>query len=322
MIRTLLATTAIVAVFTGGVTAQTATEESDTNTRIFNSEAEMKKIESTNGYFEANMNQILATTLLGKTIYTNQSEDADAIGDVNDVVMTKDGRARAVVVGVGGFLGLGEKEVAVDFSRLNWVIVDGDRRLMMDTTADELKSAPEFDRDALEADSSKMAALKENKGAIGSEATNGAIEEEIKVSEVPAQNDNNVAEAEVPAKDQGKVSEESELRKDITVVDRTTIKAEDIIGARVYSADKSDLGEIDEVLLTTDGQIQAFIVDVGGFIGIGEKPVALEAAQLEIMSDTDGEMEIHTSFTEEQLKGMPTYDERASMETQDNTPIQ
>lgn len=310
MIRTLLATTAIVAVLTGGAIAQTATESNNSNSAIFNTESETKMMESSNGYFEANMNQILASTLLGKTIYTSQADDAESIGDVNDVVMTNDGKAQAVVVGVGGFLGLGEKEVAVDFARLNWVIVDGDRRLMMDTTSDELKSAPEFDRAALEGDHRKMAALKENKGAIGSEATGGAVEDEIKVAEVPAKDDNNAAETPAP-------------RDDLTVVDRTTVKAEDVIGARVYGSDNSDVGEIDEVILTTDGQIQAYIVDVGGFIGIGEKPVALEAAQLDIMMTSDGDMEIHTPYTQAQLKELPEYtEESAVMGAPDKTPVQ
>lgn len=318
MIRTLLATTAIAAVLTASAMAQTATEDTNSNSAIFNSQSEMKTMEGSNGYFEANMNQILASTLLGKTIYTSESADAEAIGDVNDVVMTKDGKAQAVVVGVGGFLGLGEKEVAVDFARLNWVAVDGDRRLMMNTTGEELKSAPEFDRAALEANPGKMAALKENKGAIGSEATNGAIEEEIKIAEVPAKDE----AREVPANEENKVAEIPAPREDMTVVERNTVKAEDVIGARVYGSDNSDLGEIDEVIMTTNGEIQAYIIDVGGFIGIGEKPVALEAAQLEIMMTADGDMEVHTSFTEQQLKDMPTYDEQASMETPDKTPVQ
>ena len=40
------------------------------------------------------------------------------IGDVNDILFEKDGRVSAVIVGVGGFLGVGEKDVAVPFNAL------------------------------------------------------------------------------------------------------------------------------------------------------------------------------------------------------------
>ena len=39
------------------------------------------------------------------------------IGDVNDIVLTKDGKAQSLVIGVGGFLGMGEKNVAYDFAK-------------------------------------------------------------------------------------------------------------------------------------------------------------------------------------------------------------
>ncbi len=48
-------------------------------------------------------------------------ENHDHIGDVNNIVVTNDGRAHQIVLGVGGFLGIGEKAVAVDWSEINWM---------------------------------------------------------------------------------------------------------------------------------------------------------------------------------------------------------
>ncbi|HEX8167304.1 MAG TPA: PRC-barrel domain-containing protein [Beijerinckiaceae bacterium] len=61
--------------------------------------------------------QWLASKLIGTTVVGPNNE---SIGDVNDVLMEKDGRAAAVIVGVGGFLGIGEKDVAVPFGQLEF----------------------------------------------------------------------------------------------------------------------------------------------------------------------------------------------------------
>jgi sporulation protein YlmC with PRC-barrel domain len=64
------------------------------------------------------------------------------IGEVMDVLLTPDGRASALIVGVGGFLGAGEKDVAVPFSSIKHTLKDKKIYLTMDTTKDALKAAP------------------------------------------------------------------------------------------------------------------------------------------------------------------------------------
>ena len=59
--------------------------------------------------------QWLASKLIGTTVVSANNE---SIGDVNDVVMERDGKVAAVIIGVGGFLGIGEKDVAVPFSQI------------------------------------------------------------------------------------------------------------------------------------------------------------------------------------------------------------
>src|SRR5690606_18871459 len=76
-------------------------------------------------------------------------DDAENIGEVNDIIIGPDGLTEAVVIGVGGFLGVGEKEVAVDFNRISWLEQDDDRVLVLAATREELESAPAFDRSGL-----------------------------------------------------------------------------------------------------------------------------------------------------------------------------
>jgi sporulation protein YlmC with PRC-barrel domain len=69
------------------------------------------------------------------------------IGEVMDVLVSPDGRATALIVGVGGFLGAGEKDVAVPFAAVKHTLKDKKIYLTMDTTKDALKAAPGFKYD-------------------------------------------------------------------------------------------------------------------------------------------------------------------------------
>lgn len=59
-----------------------------------------------------------ASKLAGVNVYNEANEK---IGDINDVILDKSGKADKVILGVGGFLGMGEHYVAVAFDKLKWV---------------------------------------------------------------------------------------------------------------------------------------------------------------------------------------------------------
>lgn len=71
----------------------------------------------------------------------------NSVGEISDVLLDKDGRVTAVIVSVGGFLGLGAKYVSVPFNALRMTEKDGKRYLVMDTTKDALMSAPGYQYD-------------------------------------------------------------------------------------------------------------------------------------------------------------------------------
>src|SRR5262245_1915491 len=77
-------------------------------------------------------------------VYDDQN---NKIGDVKDILLDKDGRVSAVIVGVGGLLGVGEKDVAVPFNALKFAEKDGDRYLVMKTTKEALEKAPGYNYD-------------------------------------------------------------------------------------------------------------------------------------------------------------------------------
>jgi sporulation protein YlmC with PRC-barrel domain len=72
------------------------------------------------------------------------------IGEVIDMLVDKSGQVSALIVGVGGFLGVGEKDVVVPFGEVHATVRDKKAKayLVMNTTKDSLKEATGFKYDS------------------------------------------------------------------------------------------------------------------------------------------------------------------------------
>jgi len=90
-----------------------------------------------------NANIMTASDFIGKRVYTKAGED---IGEVNDLIVTDNGSVQAVILGVGGFLGLGEKDVAVTMRSIEIQSDGNTARLVVDASKDQLTNAPGYDR--------------------------------------------------------------------------------------------------------------------------------------------------------------------------------
>jgi sporulation protein YlmC with PRC-barrel domain len=87
---------------------------------------------------------VTVTDWYKQTVY----DPSDAkIGEIMDVLVTPEGNINALIVGVGGFLGAGEKDVAVPFNAIKHTNKNGKIYLTMNTTKDALKAAPGFKYD-------------------------------------------------------------------------------------------------------------------------------------------------------------------------------
>lgn len=75
--------------------------------------------------------------IIGKSVF---NENDEKVGDIKDVIISSDGRTMYLLVGAGGFLGMGEKEVAVPFDRFER---RDDRVLLSGYTKEQLKALPE-----------------------------------------------------------------------------------------------------------------------------------------------------------------------------------
>ncbi len=94
-----------------------------------------------------------------------------------------------------------------------------------------------------------------------------------------------------------------------TYATATEMTADQLNGAPLYSPTDERIGEIGEAIISTDGQISQLIVEVGGFLGIGEHSVALDFNELQIVkSDVGGELRAYTDMTKDELEAMPEYE--------------
>ena len=96
--------------------------------------------------------QIFTTLPVGTTVtnfYKQNIYDPsdNKIGDVDDVLIDKEGRVTALIISVGGFLGMGEKDVAIPFSAVHASEKNNKWYLVLNTTKDALKTAPGFTYD-------------------------------------------------------------------------------------------------------------------------------------------------------------------------------
>jgi sporulation protein YlmC with PRC-barrel domain len=85
----------------------------------------------------------LASKLKGTTVV---GADGQKIGDVVDILLDRSGQARAFIVGVGGVLGLGAKDIAIDMTEFHQIpATNGNReQLKVDMTKEQLAQAAEF----------------------------------------------------------------------------------------------------------------------------------------------------------------------------------
>ncbi|WP_421758954.1 PRC-barrel domain-containing protein [Devosia sp.] len=151
MLKTLMTTTALVAMLAASsAIAQDAAPAPATDTPAATAPATDATAVSAptsilaSGYTVTDKDN-LATEIIGHQVYSSAAADAEHIGDVNNLVVGTNGEIAAVIIGVGGFLGIGEKNVAVNYSELQWVTAeDNTERFVLPTTKEALEAAPDF----------------------------------------------------------------------------------------------------------------------------------------------------------------------------------
>jgi hypothetical protein len=116
----------------------------------------------------------LASDFVGTNVYSPQDE---SLGKVTDLIFAKDGTVQGVVIGVGGFLGIGQKNVAFTMDRIQMTENEEGIRLSLDATSEELADAEPFkskQTQKVEAEAEQARQEQESRAATGAGTPNPA----------------------------------------------------------------------------------------------------------------------------------------------------
>jgi sporulation protein YlmC with PRC-barrel domain len=80
-------------------------------------------------------------------------------------------------------------------------------------------------------------------------------------------------------------------------------------GTDVVGSDDQKIGDVSDILFDKNGKIEAYVVSVGGFLGIGAKDVAIDPASFQPVPGKDAnDMKLRLSMTKDELKAAPAFE--------------
>lgn len=300
--KRLLSTTAVVLSLTGAAFAQ-----SDMSNGI--------------GSETYEQSDFMASNLIGMRIYNSETPvesdmtvaqgaetEWEDIGEINDILLDENGDVKAVILGVGGFLGIGERDVSVSMDQITVLQSDGamdDRFLVVSTSREMLEQAPQFEREDDQAMQDSAATT-----ATTSAASDVANQDENAES-TTMNSDDSSEMSDNAASDRPMLTRpmvEREGYADATTEEMEALTAEDLEGAYVYGAEDETVGEIGSLIMGDGGEVSQVVINVGGFLGIGEKPVAVTWDELQVIKNAEGDdVRIYIDSTQEALEAQPEY---------------
>jgi sporulation protein YlmC with PRC-barrel domain len=265
--------------------------------------------------------QTLANELIGTNIVNAEGE---TIGEITDLLMGEDGQVIGSVVSVGGFLGIGAKELAlaqgeIDFSRDE----NGDLVASIPVTREELEAGPDFtsreeavalaEQEQLEsgmaADQTGLApttapapvAAPAETADTGEQpaATTTETAESEPAAEAPAEPQTEVAEAPATAEPAAPAEEAAPATEVAEAPDRTML--EGMLGKPVQGADGQELGTVADVVLGPDGTSVASVI-------VESADGKLTAMPWERIEADEGAEAIVADTTPAEIEQMPAYE--------------
>jgi len=103
----------------------------------------------------------------------------------------------------------------------------------------------------------------------------------------------------------------------IVVQDENTVLANDLIGLTVYEPNKEKIGKISDLILSKDAKtVEGFVVGVGGFLGLGEKSVALKLDRLQMTLAPNGGVYLTMDVKKEELANAPSFKSKQDQEAE------
>ena len=315
--RNLLLTTAALAAFGTVAFAQDATSG------MFRPAADAMELRASNFI---GMRIYATETAVDATEYDGMQQGWNDIGEVNDVILSRDGSVEAVLVDIGGFLGMGERQVAVSMDAIKFVSdsstgdAPDDFFLVMSAARADFEGAPDYMMGAGGAATGDAAGQAADPAMAADPAATTDAADPAATTEAENQAAGTAATTEAadpaaatdpaaPADTATSGTAREPLTRDgYMAADAEYLTAEKLTGASVYDANDEVIGEVGALVLSDTGQVTQAVIDVGGFLGMGEKPVALELTDIDILRNEAGDdVRVYLTKTKEELEAMPDF---------------
>jgi sporulation protein YlmC with PRC-barrel domain len=215
--------------------------------------------------------------LIGRKV---QNAENETIGEIKSVYIGPDGKVDSLIVRVGGFLGVGEREVRLAWSDLK--VSNNGEKVVLDITKDELKAKPEYKY----SNAAWRGQVFSDKGPWTAGDPNRMARDRAARERLSA--DRNAAS--------------TTSTRDFNV--KGEISGNAIIGANVRNQNNETVGKVEDVYVDDRGTIKTVVVSVS--LGMGTKDVAVQWS--DIGHSRDGESLVLTAnWTKDSLKAMPEY---------------
>ncbi|WP_019997826.1 PRC-barrel domain-containing protein [Aureimonas ureilytica] len=288
--------------------------------------------------------EYLASNLVGDNVYGGATTDSDRIGEINNLIVSSDGRVDGIVIGVGGFLGIGQKDVGVPFDNVSMTRGENNEpHAMLAASRDQLKNAPSFEDDKANEMAANTTAtnngMANNRAATGMAAGTAAGTAGMAAGTaagtagMAAGTAAGTAGMAAGTASTGMATDTTDATSTASTggtqpmaggspVTGAELSADNLMGTTVYGPDNQTIGSIGDLALTPQGQVDAVIVDVGGFLGIGAKPVAVAMDNLQFMRDSSGRLTLTTQFTQDQLRNAPEYNRDSYAQNRDSMRVE
>ena len=240
----------------------------------------------------ADPNAADARKLIGRKITNAQNE---TIGEIKSVYLSSEGNVDSVMVGVGGFLGMGEREVRLAWKDLH--ITDKGEKVSVNMTKDQLKAVPEYKY----TDNSWRGRVFNDKGPY-------VDNQKAAAADVRTTTDRTVAANRTLNEDKMANADRANDRVVSTGDFNATgdMSANALVGAKVRNANGDVVGKVEDLYLDSNGATKTLVVSVGGFLGIGAKDVAVRWSDINYGRDGKSVV-LTTGLTKDALVALPDY---------------
>lgn len=269
--KTLLKTTAIVALMAGPVFSQTATPDPAPGMTIA---------------------QVPVAEVIGDPVFIDGVDGPMEVGSASDVLLSANGVIAGVIVDIGGASGLTPKTIAIDAQAFS-MVPNAD-------TSEQQLTLTGVDLAGIEAASPYDAQAMTDAGLVQLS--------QLEADPSPPAVAQQVAPAEALETDAAPLASEEGAPQSFVAVSAEMVTPETLQDAEVFDTNDEQISDVSQVTVSETGAVDAVVFKVGGFLGFGGKEVAVPVEDVQIMRDPAGDtMRVYLNASLEALKGLPAF---------------